>query len=335
VRGLPAPVADRGHADPVLLPQECGSCHVGHGAPGQALLPKVEEDNCYDGHGGTAERQEAFADRRMSGRARPARVDDLFDRPYAHPVEVGEGQHRPDEDLRAAGARDRRHVECADCHPVHAYRGAERATWLADGQADAPELDGMPESEVCFECHGPSANLPYGETDKVAEFDPANASFHPLAAPSRGRSPSLVAGWSSGDRVTCSDCHGPDGDDPRRGLHGSRNPYLLRGAYQVRDGADDALASYEACYQCHDRASILADDSFAGHSQHVVAGNVSCYACHDSHGSAQHPGLIRFGKDARNGAVLPSSSGRLGYDPEAKTCRLQRHGVDHDPLGYP
>ncbi|MEQ1571975.1 MAG: cytochrome c3 family protein [Myxococcota bacterium] len=327
-----APVADRGHEDPTLMLAECGSCHVGHGAPGQALLPEVEEDNCFDCHGGAAQRREAVEDGRLAGRAEPVRVDDLFTRPYTHPVGASEGAHRPDERDRLSTARTARHVECADCHPVHAYRGVDRPEWLPT-RAGAAALDGRPEQELCFDCHGPSADLPYGATDKVREFDPANESFHPVAGPARGRSPSLRPGVP--DAITCSDCHGPDGGDPRRGPHGSRNPYLLRGAYTVRDGADDTSETYAACYGCHERERVLSDDTFAGHRQHVVSARISCYTCHDSHGSPDAPGLVRFNKDARNGSVAPSASGRLEYDPEARTCRLSCHGVDHDPLGYP
>lgn len=329
-----APIADLGHGDIRLMPDECGSCHVGHGESGEALLPKAEEENCLQCHGSPTALREEIGEGRLSPLATPVRIDDLLMRPYAHPVLTSRGEHTLGEDLQLSGARSRRHVECADCHPAHAPR-SERPGLLPTRATDAPTLDGMPEHETCFRCHGPSSSRPYGATDKSIEFDPGNASYHPLVAPSRQRSPSLTGANLSGDLLTCSDCHGPDGGDPRRGPHGSRNPYLLRWPYLVRDGADDSLSSYEACYGCHSRRDILSDETFAGHSQHVVAGRISCYTCHDSHGSPDYPGLIRFNKDLRNGAVSPSSSGELSYDPETSTCRLSCHGVDHDPLGYP
>ena len=332
-----APLADDGHADPTLLPGECGSCHVGHGEPGEALLAHREEGNCLTCHGSPADRRSAIETGALSQRARPARIDDLIARPYAHPVLVSTGEHRLGEDLRATrfgGARARRHVECADCHPAHATRNAPQPSIGRPNGPARATLDGQPEHEICFDCHGSAANLPFGATDKIREFDPANASFHPVVAPARQRSASLTGPWLSGDVLTCSDCHGADGDDPRRGPHGSRNPFLLRGGYVVRDGSPEAIAAYEACYDCHGRGAVLSDDTFAGHSQHVVAGQISCYACHDSHGSRDYPALIRFNKDPRNGTVAPSSSGRLEYDPGSGVCYLSCHGVDHDPLGY-
>jgi predicted CXXCH cytochrome family protein len=330
-----APMATRAHGDPALLPNECGSCHVGHGRPGEALLTEHEEDNCFDCHGSAQSALAAVAAGRLDERARPTRVDDLFTRPYAHPVGQSSGIHRPDENLVSSGARTPRHVECADCHPTHTYRGAERPQWLPMSGTGRILLDGRPEAELCFDCHGSGANLPYGGTDKVREFNPANASFHPVTAAARGRSPSLASPWVSGDLITCSDCHGAEGGDPRQGPHGSANPYLLRGAYTLQDGATEALASYEACYSCHRRDVVLSDQSFVGHAQHVIQAQTSCYTCHDSHGSPDQPGLIRFNKDLRNGIVGPSASGRLEYDATTQSCRLQCHGVDHDPLGYP
>lgn len=328
-----APVAERGHGDPALMPKDCGSCHVGHGEPGEPLLPAVEEANCFACHGPTSARREAVEDGRMSAVADPVRVDDLFQRAYTHPVGSTVGAHRPEEDARTAGARTQRHVECADCHPTHAHRGPDRPGFLPSAAPGGPQLDGRPEQELCFECHGGRANLPYGATDKLAEFDPGNASHHAVIVPGRQRSVSLLRG--SGDTLSCSDCHGPDGDDPRRGPHGSRNPFLLKDPYQVRDGAPDAVESYGACYACHDRGIVLSGESFPGHAQHVVTAKISCYTCHDSHGSPGEPGLIRFNKDLRNGMVAPSKSGVLDYDAETGTCRLACHGVDHDPLGYP
>ena len=330
-----AAVSEAGHADPQLLIEGCGSCHVGHGSPGQPMLPHHEERNCLQCHGNDADRYAAVASGHLAQRAAPVRVDDLFSRPYRHPVAISSGEHRLGEDHDATGARTRRHVECVDCHPPHAPRGVAPPGFATSALGSGVLLAGRPEHEVCFGCHGAVANLPYGATDKQREFDPANASYHPIQAAARQTSPSLIGGRLPGDRMSCSDCHGPDGDDARSGPHGSRNPFLLKGVYVVRDGSNDAIGAYESCFDCHARGSVLSDETFAGHTGHVVGAQISCYSCHDSHGSREYPALIRFNKDLRHGSVQPSSSGRLEYVPDTGGCYLSCHGVDHDPLVYP
>jgi len=103
---------------------------------------------------------------------------------------------------------------------------------------------------------------------------------------------------------------------------------------EVASAAGELIGS-QACYDCHDRSTVLSDSTFEGHSSHVLEANVACWSCHDSHGSRDAPGLVRFGKDLRLGDVAPSTSGRWEYVPEQSACYITCHGVDHDPLGYP
>ena len=134
--------------------------------------------------------------------------------------------------------------------------------------------------------------------------------------------------------MSCSDCHTNEDPDRPQGPHGSRFPWILKAAYTVVDGEPESVRTYELCYSCHSRTTILSDQTFAGHAQHVVTERSSCYACHDSHGSAEDPGLVRFGKDIRYTDVRPAKSGRLEYDEETGACWLTCHDVEHDALGY-
>jgi len=118
---------------------------------------------------------------------------------------------------------------------------------------------------------------------------------------------SLVPGLAPGSLIRCTDCHnnntgpraggtGPDGP------HGSIYDYLLERNYSVRDDTVESAAEYALCYKCHQRGSILSDQSFPRHHLHIVDQAAPCSACHDPHGvsttvgstSSDHTHLINF-----------------------------------------
>lgn len=328
-----APQAISAHGDGAALPEGCGSCHVGHGVPGQPLLDKAEEQACFTCHGSPAAQREAVAAGRLGPGAVPVRVDDLFRMPYRHPVDASTGAHRPDEDRGAEATGAQRHVECLDCHDLH---GQERPASSRDRQASRTAQWTRSE-EICYRCHGGTSTLPFGQTDKSREFGPSARSSHPIdpsAAPSGG-SRSLIGARFGGEGMTCGSCHGADWDDDRMGVHGSRNPSILRAAYEIADGAEESASTYALCYNCHSRQVVLGDKTFAGHAEHVVTHRTSCYTCHDSHGSEAHTRLIRFGKDPRIDPVRPSSTGLVAYDEATGACTLMCHGSDHLQWAYP
>lgn len=331
-----APVNDRGHGRADLLPEGCGSCHVGHGVERQPLLAKAEEGACYECHGSADTLDAARRDGRVSRQARPEDVEAAFARPYRHPIDETSRVHDAGEDLEG-GTVVQRHVECADCHPVHGDAAPSPGNRLrAEGAWANVSISGRPQHELCYDCHGSGSGKPYGSTDKSAELNPSNESFHPVEGPlGRRPVPSLLPTWAPGDVMTCDDCHGSDDPDDPKGPHGSRNRWILKDRYEAKDGKPESATTYAACYRCHSRESILSNESFEGHALHVSQAQESCYACHDSHGVADAPSLVRFGKDFRYSQVLPSSSGRLEYDAARGACYLTCHGVDHDPLGYP
>ena len=266
-------------------------------------------------------------------------------------------------------------VGCSDCHNPHVAN---------DQPADPPyvsgALRGVPgvdrngaqvfpatyEYEICFRCHGD--NTPDSEfvprviasTNTRLDFDANNASFHPVVEMGRGVDvPSLPSSLSprmtASDQIGCTSCHADD-EGGSRGPHGSDFAPILKERYETIDGTGESYENYALCYRCHERTSILADQSFrtrtfrttpsgGGHSGHLAAG-APCSACHDPHGvpasgneafrpTGDHTHLINF--DTRIVAPLPD-----GLPPSFKdngsrsgSCTLVCHGVTHTALSYP
>jgi hypothetical protein len=149
-----------------------------------------------------------------------------------------------------------------------------------------------------------------------------------------------------GSLIRCTDCHNSD-DGPRAGgsgpdgPHGSRHDFLLERNYTVTDGVTESEVEYALCYKCHQRSSILTDQSFPLHRLHIVDQRTSCSACHDPHGVTAAVGgvsdrthLINF--DAT--IVRPDpQTGRLEFrdlGSLAGSCTLTCHGSAHQDLTY-
>ena len=346
VAGLAAlcgPPSARGHVDDPLLPEECGSCHVGHGMSGQPLLDLAEEDFCYQCHGSPEKRSVMVAAGRLSPAARPADVEREFEKPFHHPVKAGAG-HAPDEKLPAFGGGAVGHAECVDCHEPHRRRLAGRVGMrdVAGYSLSGQYLEtSMSEYEICLKCHADRAGFDRSEHRLQEEFALDGRSQHPVTRSARGEKlPSLNRVVGQGASMRCSDCHTSDDSSAPRGPHGSSYRFLLSGNYLLDPVAEESALAYEFCYSCHDRASILADDSFPLHRLHIegdpLAGRpgTSCYTCHASHGSPKYPHLLRF----HPGAVSRDpGTGLVRYvqtAPGSGQCWLSCHGVDHGPEDY-
>jgi hypothetical protein len=150
--------------------------------------------------------------------------------------------------------------------------------------------------------------------------------------------PSLIAPWTSSSLMYCTDCHnnntgpGAGGNGPK-GPHGSTFTPLLERRLELTDNQTENASTYDLCYKCHSRASILGDQSFKSHNKHVVASKTACTTCHDSHGAARASHLINFNTTY----VTKSSGGRLEFIDNGMyrgTCYLSCHGKDHNPLAY-
>jgi predicted CXXCH cytochrome family protein len=317
----------------------CENCHAPHAA---GIKPRLlnfvnEEMNCNSCH---------------SGNVAQLNVQDEFNKISVHPVTATSGVHDPVEDP----VNPPRHVECVDCHNPHAVNGSPAVAPNASGALAS--LTGLTsagtiinpltkEYELCFRCHADSiARAPayvarqFVETNKRLQFWANNASFHPVVTTGRNPNvPSLVAPYTSGSVIYCTDCHnnnqgpGAGGTGPR-GPHGSSFPPLLERQLDTADGAAESLNTYALCYKCHSQASILNDESFKGHFQHVVNDNIACTSCHDSHGVATQQSLINF----NTYYASPSSNGRFEFVRTGTfrgNCSVTCHGFDHMATAYP
>jgi len=95
------------------------------------------------------------------------------------------------------------------------------------------------------------------------------------------------------------------------------------------------------CYACHSRSSILGDQSFSGHSRHIVNERTPCSVCHTAHGvdgisgnSINNASLINFDL----GVVQPLPSSMVleyrSFGDQSGTCTLRCHGKDHVDAVY-
>ena len=221
-------------------------------------------------------------------------------------------------------------MECADCHNAHAVN---------DRPATAPDVSGrldgaggmtiersaikpaLYEYEVCFKCHAElSQHTPFiprviNNTNTQETFSELNPSSHPVVGARNLNIPSIPSayepGLSGASMIYCTDCHSDNADVPgaSNGPHGSDYAPILKYQYETTDDfSPESPQKFALCYRCHDRNSILNDESFTkninsnkgGHSDHLAAG-ATCAACHDAHGivddggiTGSHTHLINF-----------------------------------------
>jgi predicted CXXCH cytochrome family protein len=331
-------------AYPTVAENACLSCHRPHAAghPQRLLAQGVEPTVCTVCHAGTVASKSIAAE---------------FDtKPYHHPIESAQWTHAPNENPLTM----QRHVACMDCHNPHAANSTPGVPPAVPGRlAGVPgiTLGGSPVAEasflyeVCFKCHGLNEPTTLGITrlDSTRiirlKIDPANPSYHPLAATGRNTTmDGFQAGYTTSSIIDCVSCHNNDDWTPAgtapRGPHGSRNQPILERQYETNDPTTESTATYAMCYKCHNRDYEINDQANTfKHQRHVVRANAPCAACHDPHGSRQYPHLINFMLRDRTGKTVvgPSSGGRLEYiqtEPGKGTCYLTCHGNNHNPRSY-
>ena len=324
----------------------CRSCHISHNAPRREYLLYASPSrlclSCHDG---------------ASGR----NMLSVVDQRYGHRINPLFEHERPAEDrLRVA-----RTVNCTDCHNPHAVLGAPATPVVAQallGPQVPPEMNdvpgvsisGLPVAraslyyEVCFRCH---SDRPVVIVDRIPrqrdeggnirrQFLPTAASAHPIAFPARNTSdvPSLIPLVRTRSFITCQDCHNnPDAENSAglvpNGPHSSRYNYLLAARYETHDYTLESPQTYALCYKCHDRNSILGDESFSLHRKHVVRDRAPCSACHTAHGVSgsptDHSHLINFDIAIVSGERAYRDTGHF-----SGSCTLTCHGVRHVNFTY-
>ncbi|MFW6038855.1 MAG: cytochrome c3 family protein [bacterium] len=320
----------------------CQSCHRSHSGGGRPWLLRrdVEEDNCYACHDGTVAETDILA---------------AMQRFSAHPVGATTGVHVPGEDPASMTA----HVECSDCHTPHRIQSAaptqpptiqptmQGSAGVSSSGAYLEQADY--EYEVCYKCH---AGLdPVGEATvnrvipaaNIADnFSPNNDSFHPVETQGKnGDVPSLLQPWTTTSMIYCTDCHTTNGDGAPDGPHGSDFEPLLARNYAVLDDTTESSQAYDLCYGCHDRQSILADQSFSEHRRHIVDERTSCATCHDAHGvsSSHETGpathLINFDRDVVDATATGQGPTFTDLGARNGSCTLSCHGSEHVERSYP
>jgi len=335
----------------------CEGCHTSHSAGGQQRLLhfREEERNCYLCHDGTATLKN---------------IRGQFLKRSIHPVEATTGTHDPLEPPRDIATS--RHVECADCHNPHMANGNTATPPYVSGKLGKVSgvtrlwTDSVPavyEYEICFKCHAdlqmrdPFKWRVVNSVNTRLEFSTSNPSYHPVIGSGMNSNvPSIPSPdeptLKVGDVIYCTSCHSDDGEDPlrvSRGPHGSSYPPILRYQYITDDNIPESYDNYKLCYRCHNRTSILNDDSFkktsgrGGHSGHLITARAPCSACHDPHGvapdpiSGSHTKLINFNTDIVF-PVTTNPTDKPRYNDGgifSGSCTLTCHGVVHNNRSYP
>lgn len=314
------------HLDPALVPGGCSSCHRGHGAPGSPMLRSGQVASCLSCHGSKADRDRRVADGTLRHQPGPKLLSSVLAMPYVHPMNDD-----------AFSQHERGVVVCTSCHSPHRGSREAGAGRPRGHRRRSPKDPARLEYELCESCHGNKGVTTQSLSDISRLFSPANRSFHPVEAPARDASPSLLPSLS-GREINCTDCHGNSDSRGPVGPHGSSELFILRARYATADGDLESPASYALCYSCHRREAVLTSSAFPEHRRHVVELKASCATCHNAHGSVQNRALVRFGEETVIAGVSPSgATGRLAYvstGPGAGSCFVTCHGQDHAPASY-
>lgn len=192
-------------------------------------------------------------------------VDGMFlerTRPFARTIDIG---RRGTVVLQA---------NCNGCHDIHAKEDPARLRPTAfDERGQVLKVKRTTVAQVCFGCHAgtEAARLSKGEADIGALFLRGTGSAHrpgTRAADVKGV-PSLRLGLFKGS-LDCTSCHTNPSPGGPKGPHFSSFPHLLQAAYgRESDLANSGERNNDLCYLCHDRSSILGNQTFPLHAQHV------------------------------------------------------------------
>jgi len=317
---------------PTVAENACLNCHRSHSAGhGEWLLAHSDEPgNCTDCHDGAVAQKDIATE---------------FTRPFRHPIDTSQWVHQPHEDPLSMP----RHVACDDCHNPHAAASSPSGTAQtvsgSQNHVSGVDINGTTidtavfKYEVCLKCHGeqepatPGPARADGTRNIRLRIDPANPSYHPLAAAGTNAGiTGLVPPLTPSSQVDCTDCHES---------HGADYAPILALQYQTEDPVMESYPSYALCYSCHDRTTLLTPPAGSGfpHDTHVVADQASCAVCHDAHGSRNNAFLIDFMTRTQGGTdvVTPSSGGLLEFTPAGAghgSCSLSCHGHDHSGSSY-
>lgn len=322
----------------------CASCHVPHvaGTKQELMRFSTPEQNCLPCHEAQGPGQNVAGE---------------FSKASAHPIFINSQSHTPAENPVNP---PQRHVTCADCHNPHASNktigGKAKISGALNGVVGISAGGGIIRAvshqyELCFRCHGDSAargparvTRQFVETNTRREFNPGNASFHPIEAIGKNPSvPSLIPPLTVSSLMTCTDCHNNDqgpanGGSGPKGPHGSAFVPLLERRLQLTDGLPYNPDNFALCYKCHNNTVVDSEqnNSWSEHRKHIEVYRAACTTCHDSHAATQ-PHLINF-----NTTYVQPLNGQLRYISTGMNhgvCTLTCHDGNgqnqpHNALSY-
>ena len=249
------------------------SCFSFSGRTTVASPYESEENNCFTCHGGKVAQKNIYTQ---------------FQKFSRHPVEETTGVHDPKE---SSSPIINRHVECTDCHNPHASN--DRTAMAPNVSGKIEKVIGMAidggqvnpakyEYEICFKCHADRIQrIPFiprvlNNTNTQETFSQINPSYHPVVGARNLTLPSIPSTYEPSltamSIIYCSDCHSDD-TGGSGGPHGSDYLPILKYQYETTDNTIENAQNYALCYRCHNRTSILSDESFNKHHLHIVDKN--------------------------------------------------------------
>lgn len=333
------------HLDKTNLPLSCATCHFKSN-----LKSGGGSEGCIICHGNPQRKNSPpkMPAGSVISRSDLKNIEAEFYKTFRHPTFDTPGRHRSNEILPEVDSKALRHADCVDCHNPHYVTSQNRFAGIKGKRFVNEVAQITKESELCYRCHGDSVNLPGKYTNKRIEFSLNNPSYHPVEG--EGKSSAVVSLISPYKEkktapddisvIACSSCHGNDDPDGPKGVHGSRNRFILRDNFDASDNISESSYTYALCYRCHNRTSILGNESFKYHSLHIQGKSLSqsgtsCFTCHNSHGSVDAKYLLQFNKLV----VSPNAKGFLKFVEKGNAkfsgeCYLNCHGVEHDPKSY-
>ncbi|MBI5101431.1 MAG: hypothetical protein HZB33_06320 [Nitrospirae bacterium] len=288
----------------------CSECHKGHGKKGTSMLAASGgKELCFRCH------------------SQFGRASDIYSQLLklsTHRILETSMYHVKGEQLPETDGFKPRHASCDDCHNVHVSEKNEGLKGLRGYRGGGLKSRKIEyDYELCYNCHSDSANRPSQSTDISLDFAASNASFHPVVSFGRNAFVPSLRKLSPSSMIKCIDCHGNDDPSGPKGPHGSIYKPLLKYRY-VQTPGPESPSSYDLCYSCHERSSILDDESFKAHKAHIVFNRISCAQCHDSHGSRFNSSLINFDVNT----VFPNSLGQVSFQNAVRgkpRCYLSCH----------
>lgn len=192
--------------------------------------------------------------------------------------------------------------------------------------------------------------------DLAQEFNPDQASMHPIAGLGRNQNRpagSFVGGWSQESILYCTDCHAGTGIvTGNESPHGSPFLHLLQGTndYITKIDPADSCNSVDGCPQIHDPGELCfkchqfgtyasginpaSTTQFkdGGENLHAFHSFTACYTCHDTHGSEQAH-LLNF--DTSVATILEGYDSQTAWSWDQATgtgtCYVSCHGAYHGP----